>query len=175
MEVTLRIAKKQSFPTPGCSSCPHYDVVGGITRYCSGFKHRRPKRFRSSDPRFKAPQWCPKRISPPIYRVYSYKDECSEYMELIRRMNYDLGHTKVISPSASHYKSRMELRLGMTAKQFYGKTQVEPLNGILPVDIHNGEIIEIDDGLQPYSFYILDYTTVLPLPYFHLTKGESTQ
>lgn len=47
----------------------------------------------------------------------------------------------------------------------------EPLNDILPVEVHIGEIIEIDDGLQPYFSYVLNSSTVVLLPYFHLTKG----
>ena len=167
------MAEKYTFPVPGCSSCQHYDVVGGITRYCSGFKRRKPKRFKNSDPRYKAPKWCPRRLSPPVCRIYGFKDECSEYIELMNRMDYGLGRTKIISPSASHYKPRIELRLSMTAKQFYEATQEEPLNDILPVEVHIGEIIEIDDGLQPYFFYVLNSSAVVLLPYFHLTKGDN--
>lgn len=169
------MAKNQSFPIPGCSDCPHYQVVGGLTRYCDGFKRRKAKRFKSSDPKFKAPKWCPRRLSPPVCRIYGFKDECSEYIELINRMDYHLGRTKIISPSAFHCKPRIELRLGMTVKQFYEATQEEPLCDILPEKVDSGEIIEIDDGLQPYYFYLLDYATVIPLPYFYLTKGDTTQ
>ena len=63
----------------------------------------------------------------------------------------------------------------MTAKQLYDATMEEPLSDILPAEVHSGEIIEIDDGLQPYYFYLLDYATVIPLPYFYLTKGDTTQ
>lgn len=169
------MVKKQTFPVPGCSTCPHYEVVGGITRYCNGFKRRKPKRFKNSDPRYKAPKWCPRRLSPPMYRIYGFKDECSEYIELMNRMEYDLGRSKIILPSATHYKLRTEFSLGKTAKQFFYNTQEEPLCDILPEAVHNGEIIEIDDGLQPYYFYILDYATAIPLPYFYLTKGDTTQ
>lgn len=57
------------------------------------------------------------------------------------------------------------------------KKQTFPVPGcsILPAEVHSGEIIEIDDGLQPYHFYILGYGTVIPLPYFYLTKGDTTQ
>lgn len=169
------MVKKQTFPVPGCSDCPHYQVVGGLTRYCDGFKRRKAKRFKNSDLRYKAPQWCPRRLSPPMYRIYGFKDECSEYIELMNRMEYDLGRSKIISPSATHYKLRTEFPLGKTAKQFFDNTQEEPLCDILPEAVHNGEIIEIDDGLQPYYFYILDYATAIPLPYFYLTKGDTTQ
>lgn len=169
------MAKNQSFPIPGCSSCPHYEVVGGLTRYCSGFKRRKPKRFKSSDPRLKVPKWCPRRISPPIYRIYSFTDDRSEYMELIRRMDYEAGRSKLLSPSPSHYKPRAELPLGKTAKQFYLAAQEEPLSNILPVKVETGEIIEIDDGLQPYYFYLLDYATVIPLPYQIKTFWEQNK
>lgn len=163
-------AKKHTFPVPGCRSCPCYKVVGGITRYCAGFKRRKPKRFRSSDPKFKAPKWCPRRISPPACRIYGFANECAEYIELLRRTEYKSGRSKVLSPVPGHYRLRAELPLGMTAKQLFDATQEEPLGDILPEKVENGEIIEIDDGLRAYYFYILDYATVIPLPYFHFSK-----
>jgi hypothetical protein len=93
-------------------------------------------------------------------------------MELIRRMDYEAGRSKLLSPSPFHYKPRAELPLGKTAKQFYLAAQEEPLSNILPVEVETGEIIEIGDGLQPYYFYLLDYATVIPLPYFYLLKGD---
>ena len=62
----------------------------------------------------------------------------------------------------------------MTAKQFFGASQKSPLHDILPEEVNAGEIIEIDDGLQPYYFYILDFTTVIPLRYFRLPEGDKT-
>lgn len=165
------MVKACTFPVPGCASCPHHQITGGITRYCGGFKRRKPKRFKSSDPKFKAPKWCPRRLTPPTCRVYGLKDECSEYMELMRRMDFDLGRSKIISPSASHYTFRTELPLGKTAKQFFESSQDESLCDILPESVSSGEIIEIDDGLQPYYFYVLDSGTIIPLPYFQLTRG----
>lgn len=170
MEEVSHMAEKYTFPGPGCSSCQHYQVVGGITRYCNGFKRRKAKCFKKSDPRLKTPRWCPRRLSPPACRIYGFKDECSEYMELMRRMDFELERSKIISPSAGHYKLRTELSLGMTAKRFYDVTQEEPLRDILPAEVHNGEIIEIDDGLQPYYFYVLDYATIIPLTYFSITN-----
>ena len=68
-------------------------------------------------------------------------------MEMMNRMDYEMGRAKVISSSFTHYKFRAELPLGKTAKQFYDAFQEEPLNDLLPVKVHIGEIIEIDDGL----------------------------
>ena len=156
--------KKYTFPEPGCYRCPYYQRVGE-TRYCTGFKRRKPRRFRSSDPKIKAPRWCPRRITPPICRIYGFADERSEYMELV--LQRDFTRT---NPSPYHYKVRMEIPLGMTAKRFYDETQMDFPKNILPPDteIRTGEIIEIDDGLQPYYFYVSSFASVTPLPFFQM-------
>ena len=79
---------------------------------------------------------------------------------------------KDISPAAFHYAFRTEIRLGMTARQFYGASQEEPLHVTLQGEIRDGEIIEIDDGLQPYYFYALDDATAIPLPYFRFPPAS---
>ncbi|MBD5097988.1 MAG: hypothetical protein HDT35_00220 [Clostridiales bacterium] len=166
------MSKKYTFPVPGCGQCPHHQRVGSAlceTRYCAGFKRRKPKRFGKADPASKAPKWCPRRITPPVCRVHGFKDEQSAYMDLLRRAEYHAGQLETISPLSSHYAPRTEIPLGMTAKQFFDASQEKPLFRIMPKEVHDGEIIEIDDGLQPYYFYILDYATVIPLPYFRFS------
>lgn len=80
------MAKRYSFPEPACMECRHHQYLGnGLTRsrYCGGFpKRKSPKRFRSSDPQRKAPKWCPRRISPPVCRVYGFADERSQAMDI---------------------------------------------------------------------------------------------
>ena len=49
------------------------------------------------------------------------------------------------------------------------------MSNILPVKVETGEIIEIDDGLQSYYFYLLDYATVIPLPYQIKTFWEQNK
>ena len=61
----------------------------------------------------------------------------------------------------------------MTAKQFFDASQENPLHDVLPEEVNAGEIIEIDDGLQPYYFYVLDFATVVPLPYFRLPEEDN--
>ena len=163
------MSRKYTFPIPGCGQCPHHQIVGGgvsETRYCAGFKGRKPKRFGKSDPVFKAPKWCPKRIAPPACRIYGFKDERSAYMDSLWREEYKTGQMKAVSPAAFHYKPRTEIRLGMTARQFYDASQEDPLHDVLPEEVCDGEIIEIDDGLRPYYFYVLDSATIISLPYF---------
>ena len=168
------MSRKYTFPVPGCRECPHHQRVGNIlceTRDCNGFKRRKPKRFRRSDPVSKAPKWCPRRIAPPACRVHGFKDERSAYMDLLERAEYRAGRVETVSPSPFHYVPRTEIPLKMTARQFFDAAQEGPLSGVLPEEVGDGEIIEIDDGLQPYYFYKLDYATVIPLPYFHFPSS----
>ena len=167
------MSKKYTFPVPGCGQCPHHQRVGSPfceTRYCAGFKRRKPKRFRRSDPISKAPKWCPKRIDPPACRIHGFKDERSAHMDSLWRAEYISGRMKTVSPAAFHYKPRTEIQLGMTARQFFAASQEGPLCDVLPEEVLNGEIIEINDGLQPYYFYVLDSATVIHLPYFHFQQ-----
>ena len=169
------MSKKYTFPVPGCRECPHHQQVGSIlneTRYCAGFKRRKPRRFSRSDPASKAPRWCPRRISPPVCRVHGFKDERSEHMDLMWRTEYNAGRVKDISPAPFHYVPRTEIPLGMTARQFFEASQDVPLRNVLPEEVCDGEIIEIDDGLQPYYFYVLDPATVVPLPYFRFPTAD---
>lgn len=169
------MSRKYTFPIPGCGQCPHHQIVGGgvsETRYCAGFKGRKPKRFGKSDPVSKAPKWCPRRIVPPACRIYGFKDERSAYMDSLWREEYKTGQMKAVSPAAFHYKPRTEIRLGMTARQFYDASQEDPLHDVLPEEVCDGEIIEIDDGLRSYYFYVLDCATVVPLPYFRFPQAD---
>ncbi len=163
------MAKKSTFPAPSCLSCPHRLVVGTFpseARYCTGFKKKKtPRRFRSSDPKIKPPKWCPKRLSPTVCRIYGFADRKSELMEFMLRNK--LGY---IHPSPHHYKLRLEIPLGMTAKDFFAETEKEYLENILPpqVQVTAGEIIEIDDGLRPYCFYVNSFASVTPLSFFEM-------
>ena len=167
--------QKYTFPEENCWNCQFYQKVGSLaseTRYCHGFKRKKARRFRSSDPLIKAPKWCPRRISPPICRIYGFKDERSEYLEGLFRRDY--GKDKYASPSPQHYAPRQEISLGLTAKRFYDEVQNHPLHEVLPpdADVKDGEIIEIDDGLKPYYFYVQSFGIVIPLRSFQMDKRK---
>ena len=167
--------QKYTFPVENCWNCQFYQKVGSLaseTRYCHGFKRKKARRFRSNDPLIKAPKWCPRRISPPICRIYGFKDERSEYMEGLFRRDYDKD--KYASPSPQHYAPRQEISLGLTAKRFYDEVQNHPLHEVLPpdADVKDGEIIEIDDGLKPYYFYVQSFGIVIPLRSFQMDKRK---
>lgn len=160
---------KYKFSEPTCRSCPHYQEVG-LTRYCEGFKRKKPKRFRSADPVFKIPKWCPKRLSPMICRIYGFADERSEYMELLTIADFS-PKDPYIYPIESHYKLRREMPISMNAKQFFQASQCEQLDDLLPdADPSLGEVIEIDDGLRPYCFYYFGFPQLIPVPVFHAKK-----
>lgn len=161
--------QKHTFPGLDCPNCPYHQRAGsgvGMTRYCNGFpKRRKPKRFRRSDPQYKPPKWCPRRISPPVCRVYGFANEESEYTDwLMNRRQYDSTHEPHISASAFRYKLRLELAPNLTAKQFFEAAQLEGVHRALPdANAAPGEVIEIDDGLKPYYFYCLNSYTAVSL------------
>ena len=158
------------FPEPRCRDCPHYQETGGIfdlTRYCGGFKRRKPRRFRRSDPAIKIPQWCPRRLTPKVCRIYGFANECAEYMEMQTIASFD-PNEPYIYPIESHYTLRREMPISMNAKQFFQAAQSESLEDILSdFDLSHGEVIEIDDGLKPYYFYYFGLLRLIPVPIFH--------
>lgn len=169
--------RKHTFPGPYCPGC-QYHQLAGCTRYCNGFpKRRKSKRFRSSDPKYKPPKWCPRLISPPVCRVYGFVDEKSEYLEwCLNRRDYKPG--AYISPSAFHYTPRCEADLRLTAKQLYDATQtgsVEQIFSDVEVELGYGEVVEIDDGLRPYYFYYLNYNKLIPLLHFDRSRVQPSK
>ena len=99
--------KKYSFPELGCSSCEHLQRVGGVlceTRYCGGFpKKKKPRRFRSSDPKYKAPKWCPRRLPTPVCRIYGFADEQSRSIEILSEHDIGLGEVVEIDDGLKPY------------------------------------------------------------------------
>jgi len=173
--------KKYTFPGLNCQQCQYHQCVGsgiGQTRYCGGFpKRRKPKRFSRSDPRYKPPKWCPRRISPTVCRIYGFADQDAEIMNWLTNRESKSDDVRkqdaYISVLPSHYKLRIEVSLGMTAKQFYDAVQSEPIDEVFSdTDVGYGEIIEIDDGLKPYFFYYVNSSLVIPLPCFDRSRTK---
>ena len=169
--------KKYSFPEMQCSSCPDFQRVGVElwgSRYCNGFpKKRKPKRFKSSDPKYKAPKWCPRRISPPVCRIYGFADEQSRAMDIFPRNRFDRKRDQYIYLSPSHYKLRLETTLGINAKTFFERSKHSDLDDFLvETDLSLGEVVEIDDGLRPYYFYYLSWSRFVPVSSFNLSSVQ---
>lgn len=176
---------KYTFPVPICPGCQYHQVVGGVvsgTRYCNGFpKRRKPKRFRKSDPKYKPPKWCPRLISPPACRIYGFVNKEAEMMAWMFNgevVAVQKGDKRQAYPSvlASHYRLRLELALGLTAKQFYD-AMWEADAGVadeISKQVDYGEVIEIDDGLKPYYFYYSSFR-VIPLAYFDRSRVQPAE
>lgn len=178
--------QKYSFPAPFCPGCQYHQSVGeGLnrTRYCNGFdKKRKPKRFRKSDPKYKPPKWCPRLISPPVCRVYGFADEEASIMNWLLNREaaaVQSGNERdtYLSVSANHYRLRLELPLGLTAKQFYDEMQSDLttcVTALISGQVEYGEVIEIDDGLKPYYFYYSSFR-VVPLTYFNRSQVQPSE
>ena len=99
--------KKYSFLELGCSSCEHLQRIGGVlceTRYCGGFpKKKKPRRFRSSDPKYKAPKWRPRRLPTPVCRIYGFADEQSRSIEILSEHDIGLGEVVEIDDGLKPY------------------------------------------------------------------------
>ena len=71
-------------------------------------------------------------------------------------------------------RSKPFVELGLTAKQFFEHIQDEYLSDIFPdVEFAGGEVIEIDDGLQPYQFYVYSSALIIPIDHYFWSKQET--
>ena len=146
-------------------------------RYCKGFpKRKNPKRFKSSDPKYKAPKWCPRRISPPVCRVYGFASFQDQMMDCLTREQLVSKQNRYIYPTAFHYTLRLETTLGINARTFFYQSKHGELDDFLAeADLSPGEVVEIDDGLRPYFFYCWGWSKFIPAPGFErsrVQKGE---
>ena len=135
---------------PTCSLCSgHKDMLRG-SRFCEGGK--KPRRFKPSDPKYKAPEWCPKRNVPPIVRVYDFKDDDAKYLDLVFN---ESANPQLVSEH--HYMVVFETRGFANAKDFYERANSEPISELIDFEIRSRNIVEIDDGFRPYYFYCEGY------------------
>ena len=175
------MARKYSFPELKCYECQFLQRMGSTlceTRHCDGFpKRRQPKRFRTSDPKIKAPKWCPRRLPKPICRIYGFADEMSELIDMYERSEGILKDSDYVSPPPHRYKLRLELPLGMKAQTFYEAVRAGDMDTIFSGDteLELGEVVEIDDGMKPYYFYYMSWSKLVPIFDFSLAgfkKGD---
>ena len=168
------MSKKISFPEPSCRyHCPHFKSVGpslNETHYCVK-KGKNGKRFSKKDSKRKPPAWCPLRLNSPICRIYGFRNELQEMLAFDEWLSIDPAKVGWYSPMSRRYQLRQEIPLGMTAEQFYTAAQELTVDEILnDVPVQNGELIEIDNGLTPYFFYVYNQATVFPAKVFGLER-----
>lgn len=157
--------KKITFSEPNCRfGCPHFKSVGSVlneTCYCMK-KGKKGRRLGKKDLKRRPPEWCPRRLKTPVCRIYGFKDEMHEALELDNRLNFEPDKHDWYFPSSHHYQLQSEFPLGMTAEQFYNALQEEPVESVLNgTPLKNGELIEIDDGLASHFFYCYSQSTLL--------------
>ncbi len=118
-------------------------------QYCRGGKKLRT--FRPGDPKVYPPAWCPKRKNPAEYRVYAYMNVAVRYY---RGLFKEAGSS--VSPSGYEYALRAEGSTGMAPAAFQMALKGQSPSELLGIPVYTNDVIEIDDGLRPYFFFVTD-------------------
>ena len=139
-----------------CNECPHMHYHNSITprkvkgillqagdRYCTGGS--RLRKYGKRDPAMRVPKWCPRRLSPCILRIYHYKSVEAEMLSFLISGQF---------PCEKDYAVKHEGSLSMTAREFVREVNGKGLYEVLGFTVISNEIIEVDDGLKPYTFLV---------------------
>ncbi len=118
-------------------------------QYCRGGKKLRM--FRPGDPKVYPPAWCPKQKSAAEYRIYSYMNAAVRYY---RRLFKETGSS--VSPSGYEYALRAEGNTSMAPAAFQTALKDQSPSELLGIPVYTDDVIEIDDGLRPFFFFITD-------------------
>lgn len=122
-------------------------------RYCTGGK--RIRQFKSRDPKVTVPSWCPIRKSPAIIRIYCYKNSQAALLRLLIQSDKNPR-----TPMGHEYAMRYEGTISRAARELDNWEGSGSLEQFLGIPVHAEEIVEIDDGLNSYYFYIQNIFTV---------------
>ena len=136
-----------------CTDCPAYylhtkstpEEMRGKTlhygdRVCTHGKNIR--KFGKRDPKVQIPSWCPRRLSPPMLRIYAFKSKNDMLMQLMLKAG----------PAAHRYYMMSEVPATMTAKEFWNQRHDPSINEQLPCPIVPNWVIEFDDGIRSICF-----------------------
>lgn len=85
-------------------------------------------------------------------RIYCYKDINAWYMNFL--FEQDGAHR---SAYGHEYAVRHKCSTELTAKGFYELTGQKQIDDILGFPVSANEVIEINDGLKPYFFFVHEY------------------
>jgi len=140
-----------------CTDCPAYyqhvmaapeELRGKTLRYgdrvCTHGK--KVRRFGERDPKVQVPGWCPRRISPPVLRIYDFRSANDWACQTILKL----------SPLAHRYCVTFEGTIELSAKAFWNQCSKDRYGSQLPIPVPLSGIVEIDDGIQPVCFYHTD-------------------
>lgn len=139
-----------------------------LYHFCTGGK--RARRFKRSDPKFKAPAWCPMRKTPCELRVYALKSSQDWYMHhLLSNDSNDPVHIPEY-----RYALVASSEIELTPQEFWKRCQSEPWTNLLHIEIPLYSVVEIDDGLLPAFFYkAVDGLKLVP--YFNAEKARANR
>jgi len=107
--------------------------------------------FRPCNPKVYPPVWCPRRKDPAEYRLYSYVNAVVQYY---RRLFKEAGSP--FTPSGYEYALRAEGNTGMAPATFQKALKGQSPSELLGIPVYTDDVIEIDDGLRPYFFFVTD-------------------
>lgn len=123
-------------------------------RYCLAGK--RARLFKKKDPRIYTPKWCPRRISPPILRVYGRRDGV-----LHSHAVYIKGK-RMTWPDAKGYALLFEGKVPYIGGTFYTiihnrekdhLVNAQEISEELGAPVDRGDVIEFDDGIKPMFYW----------------------
>jgi len=136
-----------------CEDCPSYYTHIQLTpaERCGKVLHygdrvceykQAARRFSKRDPKTQIPEWCPRRASPPILRVYEFKS-----------LNDWFTHMTMGSEPYPHrYCIKYEGAAPLSAKEFWRNRSTLPDVLHLPFFVERDWIVEFDDGIRPICF-----------------------
>lgn len=162
---------------PRCANCPYrfcYSDVysrreGGVNlqfgqEYCKG--GRKYRAFKKSDPKTVPPSWCPRLKSPCEFRIYTFKNTEAWYF------HYRL-HKDAI-PDGYECAVRTSGTVELSPSTFFSMLEEKTASELLGMEVKSGEIVEIDDGLNPCCFYI-KFGEPQYLPHWNAARAQENQ
>lgn len=156
---------------PHCYDCPflmRYNdsvpkkVKGAFLKY--GYRYctcgKRIREFKPRDPKVYIPSWCPRKKSPAELRIYCYKNDNVWFLQFL------LGAEGISQgPLESDYAVRYEGHTELSASAFHEMTDERSPSDVLGIKVHDKEVIEINDGIVPYYFYLAKPIVVLSISF----------
>ena len=171
----------RGIPTPGCGGCPDNLYFWNDTpqkypgtmlqpgeHYCTGGK--KPRRFRSKDPKRKVPSWCPRRKNPCELRVYGFKSNRDRALHTL----FDRDDSCQHGPQERRYAVVRETHTDLTPAEFWKRIKNECVEDLLRVEVQLNWVIEIDDGLKPVCFYRTEDGYII-VPYFDTAAARKNE
>lgn len=143
-----------------CRSCPErycheiyasQKLKGLMMRFGESYctLPKRAKHLKSNELSRRAPEWCPKRKTPNVLRIYYYRSP--EVCALDNVLYHDAAFSPW--PTASRYAVAYEGTTKFTPREFWLKLLTQKDVELLERVVEVKSVVEIDDGLAPCFFF----------------------